>query len=210
MSSDASLANETSRDSRDRELQVLEHIAQASVVRQRDIARIVGMSLGMTNSILKRLARKGFITIRKINNRNVMYAVSPRGFEQIARRSYRYLRRTIRNVVSYRQIIEALLSLIASQGFAEVVLIDDSDLDFIVDHACHDSGLRFRRARQSDLPDLKPQEEPDKPTAGPVHARLFVLYSERHEPAGGRRRLDDIERAIASGDYQAYLSELLI
>jgi len=34
----------------------------------------VGLSLGMTNAILKRLAAKGWITVRKVNNRNIRYA----------------------------------------------------------------------------------------------------------------------------------------
>ena len=209
MSSDASIAHDTNHDSHDRELLVLEHIAKAAIVRQRDIARIVGMSLGMTNSILKRLTRKGLITIRKINNRNVMYAVSPRGFDQIARRSYRYLRRTIKNVVSYRQTIESLVLLVKSQGFSEVGLVDDSDLDFIVEHACLEAGLRFRSVSTTDL--AGPSLRGDRDRIGnDVSAPRFLLYSEKHEPPAGRRGLDDIERAITSGECEAFLSELLI
>jgi len=226
MLSDASIADETSRDSHDRELQVLQHIAEATVVRQRDIARIVGMSLGMTNSILKRLARKGLITIRKINNRNVMYAVSPRGFEQIARRSYRYLRRTVKNVVVYRRTIESLITLAAAEGFGEVDLIGESDLDFVVEHACRLASVELRRVPAADRPigstaalpgaDASgPAEVPPKSGApggasGTTDKPPFLLHSERLEPPAGRRGLDDIERAIVGGACEAYLSELLI
>ena len=225
MSSDASIAHDTIDDPHDRELQVLEHIAEASVVRQRDIARIVGVSLGMANSILKRLARKGLITMRKINNRNVMYAVSPRGLDQIARRSYRYLRRTIKNVVAYRTTIESLIALVASQGFSQVTLIDDSDLDFIVEHACHEVGLGLRRVRGHDVAGSMNVAEPDDrrdPSGADgshtatsasdekANGSAFLLHSERYEPPAGRRRLDDIERTITGGACEAYLSELLI
>ncbi len=43
----------------------------------------------MTNAILKRLAAKGFITMRRVNSRNIQYAVTPEGVDAIARRSYR-------------------------------------------------------------------------------------------------------------------------
>jgi DNA-binding MarR family transcriptional regulator len=225
MSSNASIARDTIDDPHDRELQVLEHIAQASVVRQRDIARIVGVSLGMANSILKRLARKGLITIRKINNRNVMYAVSPRGLDQIARRSYRYLRRTIKNVVAYRRTIESLIALVASQGFDQVTLVDESDLDFIVEHACDEAGLGFRRVRGHDVAggtttagseNRQDPVGPDRSRAGAgasdeqATGPAFLLHSERYGPPAGRRRLDDIERTITGGACEAYLSELLI
>ena len=136
-----------SSDLIDPELEVLRHIAHAENVRQRDLARIIGMSLGMTNAILKRLAQKGLITMRKVNNRNIMYAVSPDGFEEIARRSYRYLKRTIKNVVVYRETIESLVELIVEQGFKEINLLEESDLDFIVERACGVASVRYRRRR---------------------------------------------------------------
>jgi DNA-binding MarR family transcriptional regulator len=194
MSSRASLQNQTSLDIQDRELQVLEHIAVAQNVRQRDIAQIIGMSLGMTNAILKRLARKGFITMRKVNNRNIMYAVSAAGFEQIARRSYRYFRRTIRNVVVYKKTIESLVLLVASQGFTELTVVDESDLDFIIEHACRHAGIRFTRVAAIKR----------------ATADSFILYSERHEPPAGRRDLKELEQVITQGARETFLSELLI
>jgi DNA-binding MarR family transcriptional regulator len=173
----------------DHELEVLQHIAHANDVRQRDLAQIIGMSLGMTNAILNRLARKGLITIRKVNNRNIMYAVSPDGFEEIARRSYRYLKRTIKNVVVYRETIESLVELIADQGFDEIDLIEQSDLDFIVQHACGAASVKYGRNRVT---------------------TAFVLHSEQLEPPAGRRSLEDLESAIVGGAREAYLSEVLI
>ena len=76
----------------------LEHIhKRAQEVHQRDLAQIVGLSLGMTNAILKRLAGKGWITIRTVNNRNIRYAVTSADIDQITRRSVRYFKRTIKN-----------------------------------------------------------------------------------------------------------------
>jgi DNA-binding MarR family transcriptional regulator len=121
----------------DHELVVLENIySQADHVRQRDLARVVGLSLGMTNAIVKRLVQKGWLTIRKVNNRNIRYAVSSEGLEQITKRSYRYLRRTIKNIVSYREAIEAFVKRVAEDGYSKISLVGFSDLDFIVEHAC--------------------------------------------------------------------------
>lgn len=75
------------------EIDILETISQGRRnVNQRDLARIIGLSLGMTDSILKRLVKKGWLKIKKVNNRNIQYIVSPKGMEKIARRSYRYFR----------------------------------------------------------------------------------------------------------------------
>ncbi|MDR2102515.1 MAG: winged helix-turn-helix transcriptional regulator, partial [Treponema sp.] len=70
----------------DTEFIILENIYDNSgrntSLHQRELARIAGASLGMTNSILKRLAQKGWITIRKVNSRRIQYAVSPEGINE--------------------------------------------------------------------------------------------------------------------------------
>lgn len=128
----------------DIELEVLNNIYKnADAIRQRDLAKIVGLSLGMTNAIVKRLAQKGWLTIRKINNRNIHYIVSPAGIEAITSRSYRYFKRTIKNVVLYREAIESLVRKAVHDHYPEVVLVGKSDLAFIVEHFCTEHHIPF-------------------------------------------------------------------
>ena len=87
----------------EKELEILTNISNNSAtLSQRELASRSGMSLGMTNAVLKRLVQKGWLTIRKINNRNIRYAVTPAGMEEITRRSYRYFKRTLKNVAEYK------------------------------------------------------------------------------------------------------------
>jgi len=157
------------------EIDLLEKILEhSSDIRQRDLARIIGLSLGMANAILKRLVQKGLLKIQKVNNRNIRYVVSPRGMERIARRSYRYFRQTVKNVVYYKEAIEELLDLVKARGVTEIVLIGPSDLDFIVEHLCAKHRLALRRATKA-APELNRQR--------------FLLYSERYPntpPASAR------------------------
>ena len=157
----------------EKELEILETIHAAGLddkpVVQRDIAHIVGVSLGMTNAILKRLAKKGFLTIRKVNNRNIHYAVSPEGLKMISERSYRYFKRTIKNVVFYKEKIEKIIEDAKDDGFEKVVLVGESDLDFIVEHFCMHYGLRFTRAAANAL-EKGGDTEPG--------AKAFIFYSE--------------------------------
>jgi DNA-binding MarR family transcriptional regulator len=142
--------NITAENQEDTELAILENIytssKRADIVRQRDLARIAGSSLGMTNAILKRLVQKGFIIVRKINSRNIQYIVTPDGVNEIARRSYRFFKRTIRNVVFYRDRIDESVSRAKARGLQAVLLVGMSDLDFIVEHACDRHGLPFLKA----------------------------------------------------------------
>ena len=147
----------------DKELEILEHIySSVDEVRQRELATVVGLSLGMTNSILKRLAKKGFLTIRKVNNRNIKYIVSAKGVDAIMHRSYRYFKRTIKNVAFYRQSIETLVHRVKNLECSALVLVGVSDLDFIVEYACNKSGIQFLRDDEG------------------FSGKIFMLYSETY------------------------------
>ncbi len=132
----------------DHELDVLSQIHHNQAVKQRDIAHAIGLSLGMTNSILKRLAAKGFIAMRKVNARNIHYLVTPDGIDLIARRSYRYLRRTVGHVVRYKERMLEILQAAAPppelRGITTVVLVGESDLKFLVERCAEKAGLSFR------------------------------------------------------------------
>jgi DNA-binding MarR family transcriptional regulator len=150
----------------EKELEILEQIKESPEIRQRDLAATAGLSLGMTNAILKRLAEKGWLMIRRINNRNIAYAVTPKGIEEITRRSFRFFKKTIRNVVSYRHSIVDLAVKIKAQGYTGLILVGSSDLDFIVEQACRESGLDFVKDEQN------------------YQGKTFLLYSESYIPEG--------------------------
>jgi DNA-binding MarR family transcriptional regulator len=170
----------------DKELEILQHIQHEKDVHQRDLARIVGLSLGMTNAIVKRLAQKGFLLIRKINNRNIRYAVTAEGIDEIARRSYRYFKRTIKNVVYYKDAVEALIREAGKGGYSRIVLVGPSDLDFIVEHCCRNHGLVLERWNDG--------------SALPSDADVFLVFSENYEGQDGRGasagRLKDLITAV--------------
>jgi DNA-binding MarR family transcriptional regulator len=130
----------------DKEYAILENIYhQPAKVRQRDLAHVAGISLGMTNAILKRLVGKGLVIASKINHRNIQYAVTPTGIHEIMRRSYRYFKRTIKNIVYYKEKILALVRDIRTQGYDTIALIGESDLDFIIEHCAQQEGLSFQK-----------------------------------------------------------------
>ncbi len=149
----------------EKELEVLENIYHSSSsIRQRDLAEVVGLSLGMTNAILKRLTSKGLLKVKKVNNRNIRYVVSPDGIEAITKRSYRFFRRTIKNVVFYRESIEKMIVHSKESGYEAVVLKGKSDLDFIIEHSCHKNGIDYI---------VDPEE---------ITGKVRVLYGEKETP----------------------------
>jgi DNA-binding MarR family transcriptional regulator len=134
--------------------------APAPRLSQRSIANALGMSVGLTNAILKRLTDKGFVMMRRINHNNVHYLVTPEGIDQISRRSYLYLRRTIGNVVRYKERLREFCHTTREQGVREIILVGESDLTFILEWCAQKEGLTFRQVRSVGEVELQGVKEP--------------------------------------------------
>jgi DNA-binding MarR family transcriptional regulator len=206
--SDVWNGNQPDHTDKDKELQILQEIARRNDTRQsvpqRDLAEVLGISLGMTNAILKRLAGKGWIIVKRANNRKIMYVLTPDGAQELASRSYRYFKKTIKNVVYYKERVDDVVRTAKKAGAGRVVLVGKSDLDFIVEHACLTMGLKLIRvktvARSGDetgaSPTLTTGAQGFVPGPGD-----FMLYGE-----GVRSRDMSLDRA---GNGSAHLWDLV-
>jgi len=131
------------------ELQLLESIYRASndaegtVVSQRQLARSAGLSVGLTNSLIRRFIERGWIKLLHVSGRRVYYALTPSGFEEIALRVRDYFARAERNTELYRKKIDAFVQGIEQKGFDSLVLIGLAELDFLFDYACLKHGISF-------------------------------------------------------------------
>jgi DNA-binding MarR family transcriptional regulator len=75
-------------------------------VSQRSLARNVGVALGLTNLLLRRLARKGLIEIVKIKPNRVRYVITPAGVAEKARLTRAYLDYSIRFYAEARERLQ--------------------------------------------------------------------------------------------------------
>ncbi len=66
----------------EREPKIIEEISQDKNSTQRKISHKLGLSLGMTNIILKRLDSKGYIKVKGLNRRKVQYILTLKGFAE--------------------------------------------------------------------------------------------------------------------------------
>jgi DNA-binding MarR family transcriptional regulator len=171
----------TINNSPDTEFVILENIYNPPErnlpLRQRDLALVAGTSLGMTNSILKRLVQKGWITVKKLNHRNIQYAVTIDGVNEILRRSYRYFKRTIKNIMVYKDAIDRVIGQAKRKNYAVVLLVGISDLEFIIEHSCNLHGLTFLKTV-----DIKTARHA-------LDGQTFGIFSETIPDAGGGKNV---------------------
>ena len=72
-------------------LEILQAIEDEEGVTQRHLAQRLGVALGLTNSYLKRCARKGLIKVQQAPANRYLYYLTPKGFAEKSRLTAKYL-----------------------------------------------------------------------------------------------------------------------
>lgn len=117
----------------EREIKIIEEISQDKNLTQRKISHKLGLSLGMTNIILKRLASKGYIKVKGLNRRKVQYILTPKGFAEKTKKSYRYFLKTIQSLQEMKKKIQRLILMEYEQGKTHFIILGDNELADIVE-----------------------------------------------------------------------------
>jgi len=71
-----------------RTLKILEQVDNGKTPSQRDLAGELNISLGLVNSFIKRLVKKGFVKIRTVPKKRLKYILTPHGAAEKSRLTY--------------------------------------------------------------------------------------------------------------------------
>lgn len=84
-------------------LRILEEIERRPDTTQRELSRQAGVSLGLTNALIRRMARKAWIKIRNVPGSRVLYALTPRGLAEKVRKTAGFVRSSVRYYVTIKR-----------------------------------------------------------------------------------------------------------
>jgi hypothetical protein len=108
-------------------LSILEEIERNPETSQRLLSTELGISLGLMNSLVKRIVAKGYVTVKRINKRNVHYLLTPHGIYEKSRLTYRYIQHSFKYISLYRQKAYDLLAPHAANGAQRVVIFGSGE-----------------------------------------------------------------------------------
>lgn len=125
------------------EATVLETLASADTQwTQRALAQRTGYSIGLINTILKKLSNTGYIKIANVNKRRLQYLLTPQGFAVASKVACTYILRTFRE---YRQLyhqISGFFEQLYIEGHRNLhVCCDDTELQNLIGVVIKDSNL---------------------------------------------------------------------
>ena len=111
----------------ERDLELLTAIAEGRPLSQRALAQRLGVALGLTNLLLKRLARKGYIKIAEFPRKpaarkRLQYLLTPKGLSEKSRLTYEHMAYSLHLYRRARQTLRESLEHVSALGTKRVVL----------------------------------------------------------------------------------------
>ena len=111
-----------------RTLKILEQVDNDRTSSQRDMAGELNISLGLVNSFIKRLAKKGYLKITSIPKNRIKYILTPRGAAEKTRLTYLYIQHSYSFYKEARQKLRDLYIDLEKQNLTRIVFYGAGDL----------------------------------------------------------------------------------
>ena len=126
-----------------RTLKILEKIDNGVAPSQRDLARDLNISLGLVNSFIKRLVKKGYFKARHIPKNRMRYFLTPKGASEKTRLTYEYIQYSYNFYKDARQKLRKLYVELESQGVADLVFYGATDLAEIAYVSLQETNIKL-------------------------------------------------------------------
>jgi DNA-binding MarR family transcriptional regulator len=126
-----------------RTLKILEAIEGEDAPSQRDLAESLNISLGLINSFIRRLAKKGYFKITHLPRNRVRYMLTPKGMTEKTRLTYNYIQYSYRFYRDARRKTRQLLQRLHADGLQRVAFFGAGDLAEIAYLSLQESDLTF-------------------------------------------------------------------
>jgi len=115
-----------------RTLTIFNKVESRPDINQRRLARELDISLGLTNTYIQRVLKKGWIRAKQVKPRRWLYFLTPQGAIEKSRLSLSYMNRTLASFRELKSKGDEHLSVLSEKGVNGVHLFGDDDLTEIL------------------------------------------------------------------------------
>ena len=121
--------------------QLLSEVADEQPVSQRELAKRLGIALGLVNSYLKNFVAKGFIRIKNYPHNRYAYLLTPNGMAEKARLAYQHVNYFTSLYTVTRQDYLNLFRELAKRGIEQVLFCGVDEVAEIAWMSLQESGV---------------------------------------------------------------------
>ena len=123
-----------------RELQILSEVGDTPDVTQRELAKRIGIALGLTNVVLRNLAQRGYVQVTQSTWKRRFYSLTPEGLSRKILLTLSYVQRVLDRYQKIRRSLreeleplalnkESRVAIFGTGEFAELVYLGLKDME---------------------------------------------------------------------------------
>ena len=124
-------------------LKLLEAIAADRPTSQRELSDVLQISLGLVNSFIKRLVKKGYCKVMTVPKNRVKYMLTPAGAMEKTRLTYEYISSSYHYFKAAKHRVEDLYSDLHIEGATRVIFYGAGELADIAFLSMAGTGVRL-------------------------------------------------------------------
>lgn len=122
---------------------LLSEIEKTQELSQRDLAKRLGIALGLVNSYLKNLVAKGFVRVKAFPRNRYAYLLTPQGLAEKSRLAYQHLSYFTSLYTTTRQDFLSLFQSLKGQGVKGVAFCGVDEVAEIAFLSLQEAGLEL-------------------------------------------------------------------
>jgi len=126
-----------------RELTVLQELSANPAATQRHLAHRLHVALGLTNLMLRRLVKKGYVTVVGARGNRIRYLLTPVGLAEKSRLTYEYLEYSLHLYREVRRILTDALARVVAGGGRRIVFFGAGEIAEIAYLTIKELGLEL-------------------------------------------------------------------
>jgi DNA-binding MarR family transcriptional regulator len=123
------------------EYELLNEIAQDSLVTQASLAKRLGIAVGSVNWYIKRLVKRGYVKVSHLDRTRLQYDLTPEGMSVFTERALQYAKDSLKVYRSFRQQAQDITSELQAQGITQVHLQGDDEMIDILRLTCIEANI---------------------------------------------------------------------
>jgi DNA-binding MarR family transcriptional regulator len=135
-----------------RDLIILEKIEQNPDVTQATIADQLGVAVGTVNWHIKRLIQKGYVKVRRVARRKLLYIITPEGLALRANLTLDYIQSSFELYRLVRNRVQVAIHRIKENGFSAIQISGNGDVAEICRLTCLENSIKV--VHDTDVPVL--------------------------------------------------------
>ena len=126
-----------------RDMALLDELSRSPHTTQRELSKRIGIALGLTNLMLRRLVKKGYVKIAGTKRSRIRYLITPQGILEKSRLTYEFIQYSLQLYSRVRHSLRQQLALLAQTGHRRVLLYGTGELAEIAFLVIREIGLEL-------------------------------------------------------------------